>query len=518
MSTERQIALSTGGRYTAIAISTVIGFVLTPYLIHAIGVMAYGLQALSTQTIQIVSLAATAIGVSYERHAAAHYARKEFDRMNTILSVGLQLSLISASLLLAGALVSALYAKSFFDLPDELVHDARLVLAITGFAAACHIVYGVWKSPLFITQRFYLESLGQILATIGAAVGVVLIFNWHHPSIITWVLLACGLRVLLEWCCVIPLCRRALPEMHVTLRNTASRAQFVSILSFGGLTFLAGIGALLYYACDSIIIANLDSLGIGQVTYYSVAQRWDPQIRMVITAFGGVLTPLMTADAAVGNLDRLRNTVLRGSRYALILALYPSIVLGVFAVPFFHLWLGPEFSEASVPVLRVILVGLVASVPGIIAYQALTALGQLKWAAVTTLAAGVLNIVLAIVLVRFAHLGLVGVAIASASAIIIVHAVCFPIILSRAAALPVTTLGLHGALRALLGGLPLLAFGLAIHQIWHARNLMELMLQFAVCGLFYAASVWTISLTSEDRRKVRSALATLPGLKSRAPR
>lgn len=508
-SSERRIAINTAGRYVSIVISAITAFFLTPFLIHSVGKAAYGLQALSGQAVQFISLAATAVSLSYDRFAATAYARGDTGKMNAVLSIGLRLSLVSASALFLAALVTALFARSLFGLPPELVRDARLVLAILGASAACHIVNGVWKAPLFITQRFYLESVGSIIAYVGAAAGVVVLFHLVGPSIVLCVLLFAGLRVGMEWCCVIPLARRALPDMHVTLRAPWTRRDFIGILSFSGLNFLAQAGSLLYYATDSIIISNLHELGIAAVTDYNVAQRWDPQIRMVITSFVGVLTPLMTNDAATGNLLRLRNTILRGTRYSLLLALLPCVVLSVLAEPFFHFWLKSAFSPVSVDVMRVILVGLIVSIPGLVGYEALYATGRLALAVVATLGGGILNVLLCVVLVKVAHLGLLGVALGSVISIFLVNGVCIPLLVRRATGLALSHFFGGGCARAILGAVPLAAFALLLRRLWVPSSLVVVLVQAGLSALAYAVCVWGISLTGEDRSKVRRAVRSL---------
>jgi hypothetical protein len=56
--------------------------------------------------------------------------------------------------------------------------------------------------------------------------------------------------------------------------------------------------------------------------------------------------------------------------------------------------------------------------------------------------------------------------------------------------------------RPYLAALPLVAAAVALHYTWAAPNLWILFVQFALCGLVYAAGVWAIGVTAEDRRKV----------------
>lgn len=506
-SREARVAINAGSRYAAMAVTTVTALLLTPFLIRTLGKEAYGLQALSHQCLQFIGMAALAVGLSYQRFAAEHYAKGEFAAMNTVMSLGLSLSLISAAILMAGTLVTAAFADALFGLPPELVPTARLVMVILGFASSSHIVNGVWKSPVFIRQRFHLESIANVVATVSAALGAWILFRWFRPSIVTWVLLAAGMRLAMEWFFVIPRARRSMPEMHVRLAPIRSWPTLRSMLNFSLLNFLGIIGFLLYYATDSIIISNVNELGIGHVTDYNVAQRWDPQLRMMITSFVGALTPIMTADVAVGRIDKLRVTVLRGTRYSLILAFGPCVLLAVLARPFLQQWLGSEFAEVSVGVMRLIMAGLILSIPGIVAYEALYACGRLGPAVTAIVLGGVLNLFLSIALVKVAGMGLLGVALGSVVSLVAVNFFCLPLMLCRATGLPMRALLAEAVLPSLLGAIPFGVLALALHRVWPATSLLIVLTQFALCGLFYGASVWALSLTADDRLKVRRTLA-----------
>lgn len=506
-SREARVAINAGSRYAAMAVTTVTALLLTPFLIRTLGKEAYGLQALSHQCLQFIGMAALAVGLSYQRFAAEHYAKGEFAAMNTVMSLGLSLSLISAAILMAGTLITAVFADALFGLPPDLVPTARIVLIVLGFASSCHIVNGVWKSPVFIRQRFHLESIANVVATVAAALGVWILFRAFRPSIVAWVILAAGLRLAIEWLYVIPRARRSMPEMHVRLAPIRSWPTLRSMLNFSLLNFLGIVGFLLYYATDSIIISNVNELGIGHVTDYNVAQRWDPQLRMMITSFVGALTPIMTADVAVGHIDKLRVTILRGTRYSLILAFGPCVLLAVLARPFLQHWLGSEFSEVSVGVMRLIMAGLILSIPGIVAYEALYACGRLGPAVTAILLGGVLNLFLSIALVKIAGMGLLGVALGSAISLVAVNFFCLPLMLCRATDLPMRKLLLEAVLPALLGAIPFAVLALALHRAWPATSLILVLIQFALCGLFYAISVWFLSLTADDRLKVRRTLA-----------
>jgi O-antigen/teichoic acid export membrane protein len=504
-SSERRIAINAASRYGATAFRTLVILILTPYLIREVGIVFYGLQSLAGQALQFVALASTAIGVSYDRFATEKYARNDIDGMNSALSVGLLLSLGSAFLYAICTVIVAFNAKLLFDLDDALVPTARTVFLITGFAATAHMLYKVWLAPVFITQRFYLDAIASIIASSMSLVSVWIAFQYLTPSIVIWVIITSLLRIGVEVLFIMPFCRKALPEVQPRLHKISSRAQIKEMTGFSALSLLGGLGHLLFYATDSIMIANLDELGTEDIAYYSVAQRWDPQIHFLILSFVSVLAPIMVTDAARGNFDRLRNTYTRATRYCLILGMYPCLVLAIFSEGFFRHWLGESFVEICPPIMRLILMSLLLSIPCIVGYEILMAKRAIGKVVFGGLLGGLCNIVLSVFLVKQCNMGLLGIAVGSVTTMFITQSVLIPMMVRSHVKLSLKEFFWLGCAKAVVGAVPMVVVGILMVLYWPAQSLVMILFQMALCGLVYAAGVWTLSLDTRDRRKVSSA-------------
>lgn len=512
---DMKTVVNMASRYFSIVITSIVAFLLTPFLIRALGKSAYGLQSLSHQALEFVGIAASAIGIGYDRLAAAHFARGEYDRMNSTLSAGLVLSLIASVAVLIGATVLAHFAGALFDLPPDLLGSARWVLLILGAGTACHIINAVYRSPVFITQRLFLHSLGSTIAVLISAAIVVPLFIYRTPSIVAWVAVTVIARVGTAWFFIIPLGRRGLPQLKINAFRKGTRRELKGLMNFSALAFIGGLGSLLYYATDSIMIANLDGLGISQVTNYNVAQRWHPQIQMLAYAFVGVLAPVMTADSAVGNMVKLRQTVSRTIRHCFAVLAFPCLMLALNAEPFLRHWLKDDFAPESVPVMRLIMSGLLLSTVGIVGVETLYACRKIGRVVAATLVGGALNVVLSVSLVKFGGFGISGVAIGSVVSLFLLHVVCVPLFLCHETSLKYRSL-IKALFRAVCGAIPLVACTLLLGHVWKTGSFAELLAQFAVCGAVYAPSVWFISMTDNDRRAsaqvVTRCIAALRGM------
>lgn len=505
INSRRLIAINSGVKYVALVVINVLTFFLTPYLIRTLGPTLLGLKTLAYQALQFVGLAHTAMGISYERYAKLNYARADYDEMNSNLSAGLLVSAISAFLFAAGSVVLALYARQLFGLPEEIIPVARRVFLLIGLTTAFLILTGVWETPVFVTERFYLLDLGNLLCSVVSAIAVVLIFEWWQPSIVVWVLLSNGLLVIWRAAYMMPMARRLLPSLRLGFSLIKSSGQVRELMAFGGLNFVGGIGYLLYYASDSIMISNLDSLGPGQIVYYNIAQRWDPQIRVLVMAFVGSMLPLMTSMVSIKDHARLNSIFLRGTRYSLIIGAFPALLLILLAKPFLGAWVGPEFARVSSPVMQLLMVQFLICLPERMAYNINIAHGRMGGPVVVSLLCGLLNIVVSIALAKYAGWGLPGIAAGSALAMLIVclYSIVYAL---RLLGMPIGFWFREGCLKAMLCTVPLVITVIIVQRLWPPGNLLAVFVQFGLGGLAYGVGVWFLGLNETDRSQLLAGL------------
>ncbi len=499
MDLKRRTLINTGAKYASVFSLVGVRFFLTPFLIATLGPRLLGLQTLSTQALGFVALVSSALGVSYRRHATASYAEGDYQSMNMYLGIGLWVSCLSALIFVLCAASVAWSAQHLFGLPDDLLFEARVVIAVTGLATAIQMVMGVFASPAFIRERLFIYELSSIVGVFTSAIGVWFAFTVGRPSIVVWVVLANGCRVGAHLLIALPWCRRLLPEMRINAVPKGARREFTKLFQFGGLSLIGGLGYLLFYSTDSVIISNLNELGIDKVLYYNLGQRWDPIVRMGIGALVMSLTPALISRYARGDLPGLRRILFKGTRYSLVIGLLPCILLVAYARVFLALWVGEDFATESGPVLQLIMSTMVVTIPGIMGYEALVAAGRLGVAATAMVVGGLLNIIISISLVKFAGLGLMGVAIGSVSMLTLKNALLTPWLVARYTQTPLASYLKEGYLRPLLAAVVFLPMVVLVRYTAVPASLTGLFVTLGACSLLYAPCVWLVALLPEER-------------------
>ena len=405
-----RVAVNTGARYANRAVTLLVGFFLTPFLLARLGPDSLALQVIGIQALQFCMLFGNAFSKGYSRFATLHFARGDFDGMNRVLGSGLTLTAALAGLALLFIAILEVFAGKALGVEEHLVSSARWVVLIIGAGYIFDQLVGVFEAPLFVTQKFYVLEIGQVLSRVLAVLGVVLLFRITTPTIVGWVALTVACTVVLKLLYIIPAALRAVPQLRLRF-HMPSGPEFKEMAGFSVAALLGSLGFLFYYASSSIVIAHVPELGTSKVLAYNLGQRWDPQVREIVFGFAASLTPVFTSLHAMRERIGLRSSFLSSCRHALLLAMLPCLLLFSFASPFMTLWVGSRYASESSPILQLAILNVLISVPAIVGYEVLVGLGRIGGVAWAMVAGGIFNIVLGVVLSSTFGLGILGVAI-----------------------------------------------------------------------------------------------------------
>ncbi len=509
-----RVAVNTVSRYGNRAFNLAIGLFLTPYLLSRLGQELLGLQVLATQALQFCLMLGTACSRGYTRFAAVHHARGDFAGMNQTLGRGVTLTIIMAAVGGLVTLAVVALADRALGLEGEILRVGRWVILIVGLGYIFDQVAELWGSMLFMSQRFYIQEMAQLVARALAVLGVVLWFELGTPSMVGWVTLTVGSTILVKSLLVIPSGRRGVPEAR--LRPVApGGAEFWEMARFSVASLVAGLGFLLYYGSNSIIISNLDELGSGKIMAYNLGQRWDPQVRDVVLALASTVTPVFTSLFARGATGELRGVYLRTTRHSMLLGLFPCVLLLIYADAFMGLWVGRAYVAESALVLKISMVNVLISIPAIVGFEALLGLGQIGGVARMTVYGGVANIILAILLVKVGKMGLAGIAVATLITWGVVTCLYIMGLVGRALGITARDFFRESVGRPVLAVLPLVVVAVALVWLRPPDSRLALLVEWATCGFVYLGSVYAFGLNPNERaylgRMARERLDRLRG-------
>jgi O-antigen/teichoic acid export membrane protein len=317
-----------------------------------------------------------------------------------------------------GVLIAAAgVAIAAFILDGELARDARIGGLGLGAVTAVGIAATVYLDGLRAERRFVHAARLEIVAvSLQLAVMLTLIFS------------GAGLGALIAASGAIPLFSGALCALAVRrtrsplrlVRDGVTRANVMSIVPTAGWLLVVELCNLAMYASSRVILGAYRSPA-------SVGQFEGPvRAHNLLYALGGALAvpvvPTASRYVASGDERRLRELVVRGTRYTLALFVPLCVTLMALAEPILEVWLGDRYGGGAAALAILVsywlLYGGLVVTPGF-----LVGAGRAREVALIVLAVAAGNLALALALTP--ELGIEGPALATAAP----FAAAFPLML-----------------------------------------------------------------------------------------
>jgi O-antigen/teichoic acid export membrane protein len=315
-----------------------------------------------------------------------------------------------------------------------------------------------------------------------------------------WTLIAVGgsLSALIGLSCALIASVRALP---LPRPREADAGEGRALLAVAWHLFLAGITDIVIYSLDRVILAAYRSP--AAVGLYEGAVRPHNVLRQLHGSLVLTVVPVASGYLAAQDEFRLRELLLRGTRYVVAVVAPVTVALMVLSAPLLEIWLGEAFREAA-PALAILTSYWIVGANTGVAGSMLVAAGrvrELAWYA--WLVAGV-NLALALVLTPL--LGLEGVALAIAAPYVFLFPIFFRLVRSAFPAVSLRDFAREAWLASysLCALLALLLAGCRL--VLDIDTLLELIVVFVGCLAIYAAAWGALVATPGERALVRSFL------------
>ena len=303
-----------------------------------------------------------------------------------------------AAVLIGGVGIAAL---GLFDIPSDLRDEARLgvlslaVVTLVGWPAKTF--QDVLRGSQLFTHAAVADMLGYVVMS-----GVLLALIFSDAQL--WLLIGVAGAIPLA----IGLCSAAIVVVRrLRFRFRASLTTFADVKSFTSFSFYVMASAasdLLIYALDRAVLAVFRSA--ATVGLYEAAVRPSNMIRQLYSSIGFVVFPAASRYAAEGDEARMRELLLRGTRYITAATVPFAVTLMALAEPILVAWLGERYEGAAVALTILVTYWLVNASAGV-GSSMLMAAGRVRLVAGLSWSIALTNLALSLILTPL--LGLEGV-------------------------------------------------------------------------------------------------------------
>jgi len=482
---------------------------LQQYLLRRISVEEYSLYPVLMAIMVFAPLLTIVLTSGLGRYVVEAYAKQDERRITQIVSTMFPLLLGAGAALLAVGWVFSWYVDRILTIAPEWAMHARIMMGLMVFSAAVRLPLAPFGVGLYVRQKFVLSNLIAV-CTEFLRVGLLLLLLVGVSTRVLWVVVASVSSEVSGLLVLVVISRRFVPALRFCRTETRWSAAR-EMTSFGIWNSVLHLAYTLGRGVDPIILNKLGTaldvtcLYLGSLAYFQI-QQFSHLVRVP-------LQPPLTAMHAMGAKERLRNTYVRGGRYALWATLLISLPLIVYRGELVALYVGEGYLTAAT-VMGLLLLLFPIAYGSVMTPMVAHATAQVRPLAIRRILMQVVRLLVAVYLVGVVGMGAVGVALST----LVVVGISQPLLLWPLG-LRLAGVQLHLWIRETVR--PGLVPGLAATAVWMGLKLLvgpESWLSLggcAACGcLFYVAILMAFCLRPCDREDLARITAKI---KSRVP-
>jgi O-antigen/teichoic acid export membrane protein len=403
----------------------VAGFIMPRMIDRRLGQELLGIWDFAWSLVSYFSLVQMGIVSGVNRYVANYRANSDIAGVNRVAS--------SASLVLGvgAVVVMALTAGFSLSLPrlfgsrlGENMQEAQRVVFFLGASVATEVAFAVFTGILTGCHRWALDSIntsGWHAATVAGMITTLLLGGQ------LWVLAAITFAGgILAGVGRVVFAHRACQGLRLRL-SLVTWATIQELLAFGGKTLIPSVSNLLLNQTTSILIMSY--LGPAALALYSRPRSLMQQSYTLVRKMGLTLTPTVSSLQSRGDLNEIRDLLMKATRYSCYLTLPGILTLVVFGGPIMQLWMGSSYANGLIP--AILATGYLTVLMQIPAWNVLAGLNAHGRVGLARFIASACSVVLNLLVLSHFHWGLVGTAVAVALPLMILNLVDIPLIVCR---------------------------------------------------------------------------------------
>lgn len=403
-------------------ISIIVGFFLMPFIVHRIGLTAFGILVLVNSLVGYMGILDVGLAPTLVKKSAEYLATGEKERLDNTVSTIFILYLLSGIIIGVAILILSCFLPHIFKVSAEEIPIFKIVLWIVGLQTAIGFPMSIWRGLLGGLQDFHVIN-GITIASnlIRAVVTVILLISGF--GLISLVLLGFGLAML-GWLAGMLRVKYRIPYLRIKISRLELK-KIKDLVRFSGAMFISGIAGKTIDGADRIIIGLF--LPVASITIYEVGARISGYSRTVLYNILSAIIPAASDLYTRGDKAILQKLYLNATKYLLIVFGTVVASLLLFGKEFIHLWMGKGFEE-SVWIMYALVIGNLYQSQNVIGHGMLIGTGNLRVFTKIMSAYSIVNIILSIIFVI--QWGLIGVALATTLTFFILET-CFIFYLTK---------------------------------------------------------------------------------------
>jgi O-antigen/teichoic acid export membrane protein len=494
--------------WSGLLISIVVSFFLAPFVVHSLGNELYGVWTIVNQFTGYMYLLDFGVRESVIRYTSHSIAKKDPKILEEVLSVSFIIYFFISIGTILVSIILALFFTSIFGVDESIADAASITVLLVGVTIAQFFMFNIFAGVLMGLQRYDIFNVVNILTTLLKAAAFVILLKLGF----TIVAMAASQMILglLGGLYLMHSAKVASHKHGVDFKirfklDTELRKVARKVVNYSAFVLINNLGQKIVFMTDAIVIGIF--MPVSSVTFYAIAGTLVEYLRKLVVVTAQVLMPMVAHYSALDDQERIKKTVVDGSKLTLFISFPVALVFIVLGGEFIALWMGEEFRELSGQVLLILAVAQIFSAPHQTLSSVLYGMDRHKMLAFFRIGEAICNLILSIVLL---HLyGITGVALGTAIPHIILTAVILPIYTTRIIGMDLMAYYFAGYTRPIIAAIPFLAMIVYIRQYLDIDSLALFFGLVMIVSLIYLVVSFWIIFDSTNRQEIYTKINSI---------
>ncbi len=278
-----------------------VNFALSPFIVHSLGDAAYGIWTLLGALIGYLGLLDLGVRGAVTRYVAKYHTEGNHVESSRIASSAILVFFIMGALAVLAASLTAVFVPALFNIPDDLITEARIVIVLGGMGMAMSLIGGVFSGIVVGLQRFDYINAAEIAVGIVRATAIVFALR-ADTGLVGLAVIQLGISAIRAlasfW-----LSRKVYHGLRVAI-GLADRQNMSLIFTFSAASLLLQASGMLILYSDAVVIGIY--LPLGMVTMFAIAGNLIEYARAPISGISHTLSPWASSTEAGGQSDTLK--------------------------------------------------------------------------------------------------------------------------------------------------------------------------------------------------------------------
>lgn len=413
--------------YGSVVITSLIGFITVPLSLNYFGKDLFGLFSITSDTLAYLAL--FNFGVPWA--TATIFAKLlSYQAQKALLFKALKLLL---SLCFLMTILISIVAFTFpnwvhfiAQINQNIVPSAKLFISVSIIFFIIRLPFSLFSQLLIFINRVYISKIIDVLSAI-LTISSLLLVIYFKLTIVQYAIISGFISLLPLLLSIVIFIKMWRIESLFTLESESENVSYKHLMGSSFYFFLNGIGGLILWNTDSLVISHY--LGLGETAEYAVMFKFFTMLFMVITQLMNIINPLYPKFLKEGKLNFLTKLFDNTARIFPILGGFIFIMMFGFFRDFVMLW--THSTTIFIGSLSCFAMGLYCYFlcSSIVPYWVIVSLNYSKEIYKLTLLEAIVNLMLSIYLVN--KIGIAGVVLGTLIAHVLTMFILVPIKLDR---------------------------------------------------------------------------------------